>query len=283
MLRAIHRELHPQEASRDDDLWRLVLGEAEEFIRREGGNADVFRSEVVPLMEHLVRSRRCSGLYNEAYQFTLEALMPRYREHLYEYYREQQYHMFVIMLSYPRRGLGASYLEPYRFAHRLMPTLRVLDYGTGIPYGLVNTLMARPAAVSSATLVDLDLIHCRFTEFLLGRLAPGLRPTVHRLRNENEMPQLSETFNFLFAKDIWEHLRNPQCVLEHVLRFAEEDCLCMLDITDHGIEIHQHITPDLGFLAQALADAGFRRVAGVGSLSGFARGAPERLCVSTAR
>ena len=274
---AIHRQRHAQEASRDDRLWRLVLSEAAEFSRSEGGSADVFRREVVPFIKRSVRCRKRFELYNGAHQFVLEAFLPRYRERLYDYYREQQYHMFVIMLSYPRSGLGTNYVEPYQLARRLLPELRVLDYGTGIPYGLVHALVEDSSAVSAATLVDLDLVHCRFAEFLLRRLAPDLKLVVHRLRNADEMPQLGETFTFLFAKDIWEHLRDPQLVLEYVLGFADEDCLCVLDITHHGAEVHQHITPDVGFIVQALTDAGFGHVADVGIMSGFARGAPLRV------
>lgn len=158
----------------------------------------------------------------------------------------------------------------------MLPELRVLDYGTGIPYGLVHTLAEDPSAVSAAALVDLDLVHSRFAEFLVRRTAPSVELAVHRLRDADEMPQLDERFNFLFAKDIWEHLRRPQHVLECVLAMADEDCLCVLDITHHGAEIHQHITPDVRFIAQAMSDAGFRHVADIGALSGFARGAPLR-------
>ncbi len=272
----IRHRIYPQQAVRDDRLWRLVVSEAVEFSRSEGGSVDAFRQEVVPFIEHLVRHRRTVRFYDEIHQYVLEALLPHYRDHLYDYYREQQYHMFVIMLSYPLCGLGASHVEPYQLARRLLPELRVLDYGAGIPYGLVHTLAEDPSVVSAATLVDLDLVHSRFAEFLLRRTAPGVNLAVHRLRNTDEVPELDGSFNFLFAKDIWEHLRRPRLVLEHLLGSADTDCLCVLDFAHHGAEIHQHITPDICFMSQVMTDAGFRNVATIGGLSVFARGEPLR-------
>jgi hypothetical protein len=273
--RRVNRMRHPSHARAADRLWHVVVDQADEFSRSLDGHSEVFRSAVVPFLRRDAASPGRLALGNEAHQSMLEAFTPSFERHLYDYYGAQQYYMFARFLQYPLFGLG-SVLDAWDCAASLLPQVRVLDYGAGIPYGLLHLLLTAPTRVSSATLVDLDLVHNRFAEFAVRNLAPELHLTVHRMRDAEQLPDLDQPYTFVFGKDVFEHLLRPADTLAHILAATDEDCFCVLDFQDHGQRVHQHVTPDVRPLGRILAESGFERGLSLGGLSGFLRGAPLR-------
>lgn len=261
------------ERGREEALGAFLLSAAAEFARERGGDAAALNA---PALTELIKDRATLKRTGEALQLLQTAFMPSYEQHLYEYYRQLQYQILLTFLSYPYRGVGGldAQLVPYETGAAALGEMDVLDYGAGVPYGLIELLRTQPGKVRSVTICDLDLIHVSLVEFILRKFLPADRVRVLRSRDSNALPDLSGvSFNFCFGKDIFEHLLDPEPHLKNILAVAREDAVCMLDFTDHGERHLQHVTPFLSPLAEVMSAAGFTYAGKVKSLSAFTRGA----------
>jgi hypothetical protein len=99
---------------------------------------------------------------------------------------------------------------------------------------------------------------------------------IFRLRNTEAFPQLSGQYNFLFGKDIFEHLSDPEGNLRKLLAACSTEAICYFDFQDHGSKVHQHISPDISYLRQVMTEHGFKTGERIGSCTEFARGVLNR-------
>jgi hypothetical protein len=244
---------------------------AKDYSQKIHGHPDGFNSSVM----NCILGRKDLKQLNEVSQYVQTIFMPDYENHLYEYYRFQQYLILLSFLSYPFVGLG-SHVDPYIVAMREMDAIDVLDYGAGMPFGVIHLLRTCPEKIRSVTLVDLDLVHTLLVEHIIRALLPEINLVYHRMRDPNAIPDLgSRKYNFLYGKDIFEHLSEPGTVLRAVLSHANEECLCFFDFRDHGCRYLQHITPNLPHLAGMVTENRFQAVGQLGCMSGFWRGARQ--------
>ena len=253
----------------EEELGEFVLREAIEFSKSRSGSYDAIQA---PQLRDAIGNRQAIKLISEAYQFLLTALMRDYERDLYSFYKQQEVLIMLAFLSYPFRGPGSlrSNIEPVYKAASIMSELRILDYGAGIPYGIVHILRNKPEAVSSITLVDFDLAHTEFVEFLIRRLAPTVELTYIRLNDSEDIPVFGQNkFNVLFGKDIFEHVHEPGLLLETMLRQSDDQCIACLDINDHGEKYLQHVSPVLSPLLGSIEKHGFERHESVGGISIF--------------
>jgi hypothetical protein len=259
----------PGVCQRDWDLGRYVLETARRYSMEKGGWPDGFRQ---PLLDCIWR-RENLRTFNEAIQSLQTIFMPRYEERLFEYYRSAEYLLLLSFLSYPFAGL-ASHVEPFVAAAAELDRLDILDYGAGIPFGIIHLLRTCPGKVRSVTVVDLDLVHTAFAEYLLRGLAPNTLLDFHKLRDTESVPDFgARTFNLLYGKDIFEHLRRPEPVFHALLSHSAQPCLGFFDLRHHGERYLQHVTPDVTHLVKLATDHAFEPAGLVAGLSAFRRGA----------
>ena len=147
----------------------------------------------------------------------------------------------------------------------------VLEYGCGIPYGLIESLLIQKQRIKSITLIDLDLIHMDFTEFVVNKIAPDVHLDIYRLRDTEAFPELSGSYNFIFGKDIFEHLHNPEDKLRKLMSYSADKSICYFDFKYKGAKIHQHITPDIRYLAEVMEELGFENRGDVDGLTEFTK------------
>lgn len=256
----------------ETELGEFVLAQAGEFCRQQGGEAAALAAG--PLQEIIRLQTGLTGV-SEAHQYLQTAFLPHYEHQLYEYYRQQQYLMLLGFLSYPWRGPGClrAYVEPLQRAGARLDRLRVLDYGAGIPYGLLHLLRTTPEKVERVTLVDLDLVHADFTAGLITRMWPGIPCRMVRLRDTEQPADLGEDrFNVIYGKDVFEHVHDPAGLLTMLLAHAEPACLCYFDLRDHGVRHLQHVTPQLAPLQEIVARQDFHATGPVSVVTEFVRG-----------
>jgi SAM-dependent methyltransferase len=229
------------------------LDYAREYCAQTGGRLDVLQDRLVKRI--VKRDRRG----NEELQDLLEAFLPDYESRLFEYYSYQQFFILMILLQYPFLEGGLwGYHEAYRRGADLLGEMHVLEYGCGIPYGLIDCLLTQPGKVKSIGLVDLDLVYTDFAEFVVRKIAPTVPLQVFRLRDAKTFPLLTARYNFFFGKDIFEHLHDPEGNLRKLLAASVDASVCYFDFNDHGMKVHQHITPDIRYLAKVMVEHGFR-------------------------
>ena len=265
---ALGKDLPDGIPARDLELGRFILDAARQYSLAIGGRPDGFRESVVDCVIHRDKLK----LFNEVHQHLQTIFMPNYEERLFEYYQGAQYLLLLSFLSYPFAGL-ASHVDPFVVASTKLGSLDVLDYGAGIPYGILHLLRTCPDKVRSLTVVDLDLVHTAFSEYVLKSMAPEVPLTYFKLRDPDQIPELgAQKFNLHYGKDIFEHLKKPEPVFRTMLASAAPECLGFFDLRHHGERYLQHVTPDVTWLAGVASQYSFERAGEVAGLAMFWRG-----------
>lgn len=248
----------------------FVLAQIADYARSIGGDTS---APAKPVIEAFLRDRAAVKVASEAQQYMMTAFQPDYENDLFPFYKQQEYLMLLAFLSYPFRGSGSlnAQIRTYSAAADALPPMDILDYGAGMPYGLIHLLRTRPDRVKSVTLVDLDLIHTRLSEHIVRGFI-GDRLTMIRKTDPEMIPSFGrKTFNFCFGKDIFEHLIDPSPHLHNILKAAAKEAICYFDFTDHGEKYLQHVTPLLSPLNAVVEAYGFEKTAPLAGMSGFKR------------
>jgi hypothetical protein len=234
------------------DYGELFLTYIRDFCLSIGGNPLAFDRS----LEESIRL--CNDNSLKINKELLDAFFPDYQNNLYKYYVLQQYDILYRFLQYPFLDPTlAEYITPYNKGISKVGEVNVIEYGCGIPYGLIITLLSKPEKIKTITLIDLDLIHMDFVEFVIKRIAPTIDLRVHRLRDNNLFPELSGSYNFFFGKDIFEHLYSPEIKLKKLLSYSSEKAICYFDFNNKGQILHQHITPSLEYLFEVMRESKF--------------------------
>ena len=248
----------PAAESCENALGEFVLNQLEAYSASVGGEVSGLASR-----EFRETVYRQTGLphMNRAQQHFQTAMMPSFRHNLYDFYKAQEWLIFLNFISYPFQGSGCldAQLVPYAESLNHADRLRVLDYGAGIPYGLLSLLKEFPERVDSVCIVDLDLAHTYFIEYLIRKLAPDAELRFHRLRNAQEIPELGHSqYSMIYAKDVFEHVHDPESLLTRLLdSCAAEQSVAFFDLRDHGPVTLQHVSPDLAGLNEVISERGF--------------------------
>jgi len=274
-VKKVRRRLFPNLANPDSKLGLQFLSYAREFSKHIGGKPEAFERS----LDRLIKTGNFEC--NDVYLDLLDAFLPGYEGDLYRYYTYQQFLILFRFLQYPFLNPGmAEYTIPYQRGISALEQLDVVDYGSGIPYGLIECLATKAKSIRSATLIDLDLIHVDFVEFVIGRIAPGFHLTLHRLRDPEEFPSLTGPYNFFFGKDIFEHLHRPDEKLRQLMQYSAKTSFCYFDFNDKGTVIYQHVTPGIGYLTQIMNELGFETRSNIHNLLEFAKSPQELISKS---
>lgn len=254
-----------QRIKKFNEFAHFILASAVEYSESVKGDTYSFERRLNKLI------KTGEGRCNEIIQDILTAFMPDFEHNLYEFYKNQEYFIFYRFLQYPFINNMSNYTVPYEKALIKCGKTDVLDYGAGIPFGLIYSLLNRKEAVNSITLIDLDLVHVDFVEFLIKKIAPETDLKIHRLTDGDSFPRLEGKYNFFFGKDIFEHLADPLKNLKELMKYSRPEAVCYFDFRDHGEKIYQHITPDIAFLTDEMVKLGFTYEGRVQNLSEFTR------------
>jgi len=186
-------------------------------------------------------------------------------------YKYQEFLIFYRFLSYPFWDDLYSYILPYEKALAINNCCDILDYGSGIPYGLIYALYNGTHSIKSISLIDLDLVHVDFVEYLIRKMAPEVKLKIYRLNDSEIFPELEGTYNLFFGQDIFEHLRDPLKNLQNLMKYSQPDAVCYFDFNDHGEKIYQHISPNISFLTEEMEKLGFQRKGKISSMTEFVK------------
>lgn len=258
----------------DDSYAETIVALFHEYL------VETYPEQALPLAEFagLVRRYHGSGRIGEYNVFIGDLwrlFAPDYRQRLPEYYRAFELPNVMRMLEYARdrRHLQEYFVTPYELARAELGRFSVLEVGAGVPHGFLYEQLRKPGFVSKLTVNDIDATYTRFVEWFCRRegIPFELVPAV-----AGEPATLPEggSHDFVFAKDVFEHVVDPRRLLEQIVRVASPRAILALDLEDKGARIHQHVSPRLMPLRADVEAAGFRELARSGNVTLFSRGQP---------
>ena len=272
---AVYRVARPQgirdvfsNSKYSDDLLELFW----KFIESKYPEDALSKEDFVGLIRRYQAGKAISP--NNVYFADLwELFAPDYTRRLPDYYSRFEYHSTITMLDYANRPdlISESYFRPYQIAQARLGRISVLELGGGIPHGLIyNVLYGADESFNKLTPVDVPGVFSDFVEWFCTQ--KGL-PFSHVIATAGKTATLpcNDKHEFVFAKDVFEHLEDPTAVIREVLRVVSDGAILALDVVDRGVRKYQHITTDLSPVRNLLAEEGYREFAASGRITMFAR------------
>ena len=184
---------------------------------------------------------------------------PDYRNKLQEYYTYMQYHSTMRFLEYSANPafIDGCYVHPYQIARERLGKMAVLEVGGGIPHGLLNMILYQDSGFCSEfTLVEISAVYTQFVDWFCRQQAIPFTLVTTTAGKTAVLPEHSK-YDFIFAKDVFEHLHRPREMLEQILLVASTRAILALDLEDRGDVVYQHISPHLSPLKDVLHEKGF--------------------------
>jgi hypothetical protein len=174
-------------------------------------------------------------------------------------YNERKIFFEFILYSLNKKLISKKYAEIYNFGiSEIKKPLNILEIGGGIPHGLIYNIWEKDKNfVKNFTYVDANLLHAEFVRWYCKKSSI---PSEIKLFMPSKTPLLeSLKFNFVFAKDIFEHLDTPEILIDYLISntYEKETLLC-LDLEHKGDKIGQHISPNLPVLKRKLIENNFQ-------------------------
>jgi SAM-dependent methyltransferase len=168
------------------------------------------------------------------------------------------------------------YLAPYEHAYDALgvESMRVLELGAGLPHGLIRFHRDGAGRVSSWTMVEIDAAYTRFALWwcrLQGIPAEWIPATAGSVSFE-----LPGSFDLVYAKDVFEHVYEPEALLRKVCAATAPGAVLLLDLDDKGARVYEHVAPILSPLQRLVEDLGWTIEGRLGNLTMYQRGITNR-------
>tara|TARA_B100000767_G_C19738739_1_gene525130 strand:+ start:588 stop:1445 length:858 start_codon:yes stop_codon:yes gene_type:complete len=186
---------------------------------------------------------------------------PKFNEDLEFHYKYHENYIFFKFITYSMNTklISDKYSQVYDFAiNNLSEPLKILEIGGGLPHGLIYNIWKKDTNfLENFTYVDANLLHSEFVKWYCEKIK--ITNDV-KLFKPAKTPLLEATkFNFVFAKDIFEHLDAPEILIDYlILNTKNNKTLLCLDLEHKGEKIGQHISPNLPILKERLIKNNFK-------------------------
>lgn len=163
-----------------------------------------------------------------------------------------------IIYSINTKLIKRKYVDIYDFAiNQIKDPLKILEIGGGMPHGFIYSYWTRKKFFfDHIHYIDANLLHSDFVQwyFQVNNISHSidLYPAAKTPKIENI------DFNFIFAKDIFEHLDDPDSLVEDIIsNTTNSKTLLCLDLEHKGEKTIQHINPNLPILKKKLENNNF--------------------------
>ena len=247
---------------------RWLLDEVHAFIAAAYPGTALPRERFMQLIRQY-QDREWIGRTNRYLGDLWYLFAPDFAQRLPDYYRYTDLSLTLTLLTYATNEplLTANYLRPYALARQRFDRFAVLEIGAGIPHGFLHAVYQHgPAFCSQLTTVDIDGVPARFVEFFCRRHHIDHRWIVAVAGQATPLGDIGP-FDFVFAKDVFEHLQDPERAVRDLIRCASDRALLALDLDDKGAVVYQHVSPVLAPLLGPVVSAGFELVEHTGNMS----------------
>ena len=194
---------------------------------------------------------------------------PTHTNDLNYYYKLYEKHIFFRFLTYSTNPklIKKKYSDIYSFAiNQINEPLDILEIGGGVPHGLIfNIWKNGKKFCNNLSYVEADMLH---SEFIIWYCKENNIPINVRIFPASKTPKIENLkYNFVFAKDIFEHLDNPEKLIDDLIIYTKDSkSLLCLDLEHKGAKTIQHISPNLPILKKKLLDNNFRVIKEFGDI-----------------
>lgn len=175
-------------------------------------------------------------------------------------YNENRIFFKFILYSINTKLIKNKYSNIYDFAfNELKEPLNILEIGGGLPHGFIyNFWKKNKIFFKEFNYIDADLLHAKFIRWYCDKndinhdISLFLPSETPFIKNKN--------YNFVFAKDIFEHLKYPALLIDNLLKISNEkkNILLCLDLEHKGSKTVQHLNPNLPILKEKLIKNNFK-------------------------
>tara|TARA_Y100000591_G_C21703188_1_gene629367 strand:+ start:121 stop:972 length:852 start_codon:yes stop_codon:yes gene_type:complete len=186
---------------------------------------------------------------------------PNFNDNLEFHYKNYERKIFFRLISYSlnKKLITQKYTNIYDFGiNEIKEPLNILEIGGGIPHGLIHNVWKKEKSfIKNFTYVDADLLHSEFIKWYCNKL--DITSNI-KLFKPSKTPVLDNIeFNFVFAKDVFEHLDAPEILIDYLIdNTTNNKTLLCLDLEHKGKKIGQHISPNLPILKERLIKNNFQ-------------------------
>ena len=194
---------------------------------------------------------------------------PKFNDDIQFHYKYSENRMFLAFIKYSIniKLIKKNYANIYDFAiNKINEPLDILEIGGGIPHGFIyNNWKRSQKYFNSFNYVDADLLHSKFISWYCKN--NKFNHTIKLFPAAKE-PQIENIkFNFVFAKDVFEHLNSPSLLLKSlVTKVSSSRTLLCLDLEQKSPHNVQHLSPNLPDLKKILIDNDFNVIKKFGDI-----------------
>ena len=202
--------------------------------------------------------------------FLYDAFEPNYKNNLNNYYKLLEKQIFFRFLEYSinPKLIKKKYSDIYDFAfEEINKPLEILEIGGGVCHGLIYNLWKKKGNFyKNLIYIEADMLHAEFTTWFCEKYKI---PLTKKIFPASKTPTITGlNYNFVFAKDIFEHLDNPETLINELCCNNESShALLCLDLEHKGPVTTQHINPNLPVLKEILFKNNFKVIKKFGDIS----------------
>ncbi len=186
---------------------------------------------------------------------------PKFNDNLefhYKYIEKKIFFKFILN-SLNKKLINNKYSKVYDFAiNEMKEPLKILEIGGGLPHGFIYNFWKKEGTFfEKFNYIDANLLHSEFVRWYCNKLKI---PNEIKLFPPAKTPILEKIeFNFVFAKDIFEHLDDPETIIEYLISNTnDKKTLLCLDLEHKGKKVGQHINPNLPIFKEKLLSNNFK-------------------------
>lgn len=188
---------------------------------------------------------------------------PNFDDNIQNHYKFYEKHIFFkfIIYSINTKLINNKYSKIYDFAiNEIKEPLKILEIGGGMPHGLIfNVWKKGKLFCNKLNYVDADLLHSEFVDWYCKKNEIPLEIKLFPAAKTPEIEGIK--YNFVFAKDIFEHLDAPEKLIDDLIaNTTNSKTLLCLDLEHKGEKTVQHLNPNLPVLKKKLIDNKFKIV-----------------------
>lgn len=200
------------------------------------------------------------GDYKDLHTNTNELFNPNFDDDLEFHYKYYEKNIFFKLISYSinTKLIQNNYLKVYDFAiDEIKEPLDILEVGGGLPHGFIHHFWKKGNYFfKNFTYIDAPLLHSDFIKWYCDYFKI---PITINLFKPAKTPKLDKIkFNFVFAKDVFEHLDSPEILIDYlILNTNDSKTLLCLDLEQKRPSC-QHLSPDLPILKDRLIKNNFK-------------------------
>jgi 2-polyprenyl-3-methyl-5-hydroxy-6-metoxy-1,4-benzoquinol methylase len=191
-----------------------------------------------------------------------ELFKPDYSKDFDEYYRWHDLILLMTCINYANRPslISEEYVKDYNFAIDRLEKFNILEIGGGIPHGLIcSVLYINKNFCTAFANNEMESTRESFVKWFADKHSIPYS-LIKAKGAQTSSLNTKVQYDFIVGKGVFEHLDNPNIMIDNLLQLASDRAILSLDLEDKGSPSGQHISPNLPPLKSLLIKAGYKQI-----------------------